>query len=182
MLLKDREKFAIYLFNLFPSKPDERFSQLGSVETLKGRDKIYAIDNPAQEAVLGTFKLVMVGPNRLPITVVPKKYVMAKLPVGEDIIANTPPGKTVSTLLRLQIAGLVQGDEITITYNEHPVKTSGPIEPLSTEPSSAWFHIETDPKLAKAGYNLIDLQLDTTRSAENRVVLDALDLVVSYVD
>jgi hypothetical protein len=173
---------GIYLFNLFPTGPDERFNQLGSVETLKGRDKVYAIDNPAQEDVLGTFRLVMVGTNRLPITLAPNDCVTAKLPVGEDIVANTPTGKTVSTLLRLQIAGLVQGDEITITYNEHPVKTSGPVEPLSTEPSSAWFHIETDPKLAKAGYNLIDLYLDTTRSAENRVVLDALDLVVSYVD
>ena len=173
---------GIYLFNLFPTEPDERFNQLGSVETLKGRDKVYAIDNPAQEDVLGTFKIVMVGPNRLPITLVPNDCVTAKLPVGEDIVANTPTGKTVSTLLRLRIAGLVQGDEITITYNEHPVQTSGPVEPLSTEPSSAWFYIETDPKLAKPGYNLIDVQLDTTRSAENRVVLDALDLVVSYVD
>ena len=117
---------GIYLFNLFPTQPDERFSQLGSVDTLKGRDKIYAIDNPAQEDVLGTFKLVMVGPNRLPITLVPNNPATAKLPVGEDIVANTPTGKTVSTLLRLRIAGLVQGDRIEVTFNGHSLAARGP--------------------------------------------------------
>ena len=173
---------GIYLFNLFPTEPDERFSQLGSVDTLKGRDKIYAIDNPAQEDVLGTFKLVMVGPNRLPITLVPNNPATARLPVGEDIVANTPAGKTVSTLLRLRIAGMVQGDRIEVAFNGNPLAATGPVKPLTTTPSSAWFHIETDPKLAKAGYNLIGVQLSTERSTENRAVLDALDLVVSYVD
>ncbi len=173
---------GIYLFNLFPSKPDERFSQLGSVETLKGRDKIYAIDNPAQEAVLGTFKLVIVGPNRLPMTLVPRKFAMAKLPVGEDILANAPAGKTVSTLLRLRLAGMVQGDKIKVKFNGHPLVVTGPVKPLATTPSSAWFHIKTDPKLVKAGYNLIDVQLDTKRNAATPVVLDGLDLAVSYSD
>jgi glycosyl hydrolase family 10 len=173
---------GIYLFNLFPTKPDERFNQLGSVETLKGRDKIYAIDNPARENVLGTFKLVMVGPNRLPITLVPNSRVTAKLPVGEDIVANTPPGKTASTLLRLRVAGMVQGDKIQVIFNGHPLTVRGPVKPLATKPSSSWFHIETDPKLVKAGYNLIGVRLGTKRSAENPAVLDALDLVVSYTD
>lgn len=173
---------GIYLFNLFPTKPDELFSQLGSVESLRGRDKIYAIDNPDQEAVLGTFKLVMVGPNRLPITVVPKKYVTAKLPVGENIIANTPPGKTVSTLLRLRLAGMVQGNQIKVKFNGRPLTVTGPVKPLTAKPSSAWFHIKTNPKWVKAGYNTIALQLVTKRSAATSTVLDALDLVVTYTD
>ena len=178
---------GIYIFNLFPAKPDELFSQLGSVESLKGRDKVYAIDNPAREAVLGTFKLVMVGPNRLPITVVPKKYVTAKLPVGEDIIANTPAGKTVSTLLRLRLAGMIksdaaQGDTIDVRFNGQPLTVTGPVKPLTATPSSAWFHIKTDPKLVKAGYNTIAVRLETARSNAPSIVLDGLDLVVSYTD
>ena len=35
---------GVYVFNFFPDRPDERFSQLGSPETLKGLDKIYAVD------------------------------------------------------------------------------------------------------------------------------------------
>ncbi|MEA1951935.1 MAG: family 10 glycosylhydrolase [Planctomycetota bacterium] len=173
---------GIYLFNLFPTKPDERFSQLGSVESLKGRDKIYAIDNPAQENVLGTFKMVMVGPNRLPITVATKKYATARLPVGEDIVANTPAGKTVSTLLRLRLAGMIKGDTIKVKFNGRPLTVAGPVKPLTAKPSSAWFHIKFDPKLVKAGYNTIALKLDTKRTATTSVVLDALDVVVSYTD
>ncbi|MBN2292351.1 MAG: family 10 glycosylhydrolase [Pirellulales bacterium] len=173
---------GIYLFNLFPTEPDERFSQLGSVESLKGRDKIYAIDNPAQEDVLGTFKMAMVGPNRLPITVEPNKYATAKLPVGEDIVANTPAGKTVSTLLRLRLASMVQGDTFEVKFNGRPLTVTGPVNPLSATPSSAWFHVKFDPKLVKAGYNAISLQLVTKRPASTRVVLDALDVVVTYFD
>lgn len=173
---------GIYLFNLFPTKPDVLFSELGSVESLKGRDKVYAIDNPAQEDVLGTFKLVMVGPNRLPITLVPPKYAMAKLPVGEDIVANTPPGKTVSTLLRFQLTNLVQGDEIKVKFNGQLLTVTGPTAPLGPQPQTAWFHVETDPKLVKPGYNTIAIQLNTARTLAQPVVLDALDVVVTYGD
>jgi hypothetical protein len=172
---------GIYLFNLFPSEPDERFSQLGSVETLKGRDKIYAIDNPAQEDVLGTFKMVMVGLDRLPITLTAQEAT-ARLPVGEDIVTNTPPGKTVSTLLRLRLAGMAQGDTLQVAFNGHPLTVAGPVEPLAATPANAWFHIPTDPKLVKAGYNTIVLQLKTSRTGAAPVVVDALDLVVSYTD
>ena len=173
---------GIYLFNLFPTKPDERFGQLGSVESLKGRDKIYAIDNPAQENVLGTFKLVMVGPNRLPITLVPDKYAVAKLPVGEDIVANTPAGKTVSALLRLRLASMVRGDTITVKFNGQRLAETGPVKPLDAKPSSAWFHIQVDPKLVKPGYNLIALRLNEKHSDKTPAVLDALDVVVGYTD
>ena len=173
---------GIYLFNLFPTKPDERFSQFGSVETLTGRDKIYAIDNPVQEDVLGTFKMAMVGPNRLPITLVPKKYTLAKLPVGEDIVANAPAGKKTSALLRLQLTGMVAGDEIAVKFNGHPLIVKGPVKPLDAKPSSAWYHIETDPKLVKPGYNLIGIRLDMKSGNGKQVVVDALDLVVTYAD
>jgi hypothetical protein len=104
------------------------------------------------------------------------------LPVGEDIRANTPTGKTVSTLLRLRLAGLLQGDQIKVQFNGHPLVLTGPVEPLTTTPSSAWFHIQTDPKWVRAGYNLIGVRLDTNLHTASPVVLDGLDLVVSYID
>ena len=172
---------GIYLFNLFPTEPDERFSQLGSVETLKGRDKVYAIDNPAQEDVLGTFKMVMVGPNRLPISIPAGQWATAKLPVGEDVVANSPTGKTVATLLRLHLVGMAQGDSIEVKFNGQPLAVTGPVKPLAAEPADAWFHLETDPKLVKPGYNVIDVRFGTGRPAAAAVV-DALDLVVSYTE
>jgi hypothetical protein len=173
---------GIYLFNLFPTEPDERFSQLGSVESLKGRDKIYAIDNPAQEDVLGTFKMVMVGPDRLPISIAAGQEAAARLPVGEDIVANAPAGKTVSAMLRLHLVGMVQGDTIRVRFNGQPLTVTGPVKPLAAEAADAWFHIDTDPKLVKPGCNLIDVRFETGRTAAASVVVDALDLVVSYTE
>ena len=134
----------------------------------------------AQEDVLGTFKMVMVGPNRLPITIESWEYATAKLPVGEDIVANTPSGKTVSTRLRLGLANMGQGDTILVKFNGNPQTLTGPIEPLIDTPAGTWFHIDVDPQLVQPGHNLIDVQLTTDRTVENQVALDFLDLLVAY--
>ena len=169
---------GIYTFNLSPTAPDERFRHFGSVETLKGLDKIYGIDNPIAESVLGTFKLVMVAPNRLPITLTANNYVTAKLPVGEDIVANTPAGKTVSALLRLNISSLVHGDRITIKFNDHSLGAPNPVKPLTSTPQKARFALSVDPQHVKPGYNLIEVQLTTEQAAATAI--DFLDLIVSY--
>ncbi len=140
-----------------------------------------SIDNPAQEAVLGTFKMVMVGPNRLPMNVVPNRATMARLPVGENIVANTPTGNSVSTLLRLRLAGMLQGDTIKVQFNGHPLNVTGPVKPLTATPASAWFHIKIDPKWVEAGYNMVAVQLNTKRAAASPVILDGLDMVVHYM-
>jgi hypothetical protein len=102
------------------------------------------------------------------------------LPVGEDIVANTPTSRTVSTLLRLRLAGMAEGDAIHVKFNGHLQNMTGPGEPLIDTPASTWFHIDVDPQLVQPGHNLIDVQLTTDRTVENRVVLDFLDLLVTY--
>ena len=169
---------GIYTFNLFPSAPDERFSQFGSVETLKGLDKIYGIDNPVAESVLGTFKLTTVAPNRLPIALAANTPATAQLPVGEDIAANTPPGKTAAALLRLTISNLVRGDRVKVRLNGHPLETPDPVDPLADKAASAKFHLNTDPKLVQPGYNRIEVTLLSDRAHTG--AMEFLDLVVSY--
>ncbi len=88
----------------------------------------------------------------------------------------------MSTLLRLRLAGMVKGDTIKVKFNGYPLTVTGPVKPLTATPSSAWFHIEISPKWVKAGYNTIVLRLEAKRSAANPVVLDGLDVVVSYTD
>lgn len=164
---------GIYTFNLFPNKPDAKFSEFGSPETLKGLDKIYAIDNPIDESVLGTFKMVMVAPDRLPLALSHKGYATAKLSVGEDIVANTPDGKTVSTELRFQIPGLAKSDKVEVKVNGRNVG--------SPSPGAPGYSLTVDPKLFKPGFNNIDLRLlgNSTENASNAQV-SFLDLVVSY--
>ena len=171
---------GIYVFNLFPAEPDERFNLVGSVETLKGLDKTYAMDCIIPENALGCFKSSLVLPNRLPLVLETNVPTTAKLPVGEDIVANSPSGKTVSARLGLQVSTLVEGDAIKVRLNGHSLGSPKPIEPLAAKATSAAFLLDIDPKLVRPGYNLVEVELVTKRSVETPVVLDALNLAVDY--
>ena len=171
---------GIYIFNLFPDKPDQRLNEIGSVDTLKGLDKIYAVDSLTSESVLGSFRFVIVMPDRLPLSLKSYDTVTVRLPVGEDIVANTPEGKKVSARLRLRISQLAEGDDVFVRFNGHRLDTSRPIEPLTGTPASAWFEVDIDPKLVQPGYNPVDVQMTTFRDVGNQVLLDFLELRVNY--
>jgi len=169
---------GIYTFNLFPGTPDPKFSELGSVETLKGLDKIYAIDNLQPDLALGTFRLALVGPDLLPLELVPGRHAAALLPVGEDIVANAPPGKTVSALLRLEALPMAAGDSLAAKLNGHSLGNLSPAEGLAEAGQRARFEVKVDPCQVTPGHNSIELQLTTGRDAS--VAVDFVDLVVSY--
>ena len=171
---------GIYIFNLFPPKPDERFNLLGSVETLKGLNKTYATDCINPDHALGCFKSSLVIPNRLPVALEANVPTSAKLSVGEDIVANTPSGKTASARLGLNVSTLAEGDEIKVRLNGRSLGTVKPVGPLTAKAASAAFLFDIDPKLVRPGYNLVEVELVTKRPVKKTVVLDALNLAVSY--
>ncbi len=161
---------GIYIFNFFPKVRDAKFSEFGSKDTLKGLDKIYGIDNPITESVLGTFKMAMYAPDRLPLSLAANSSATAKLSVGEDIVANAPPGKKASALLRLQATGLEDKQEIEVSFNG---KSLGPLIK-----QGMGYEMQIDPALVKPGYNKIDLKLN--RGRKDKASVTFLDLVVSY--
>jgi hypothetical protein len=161
---------GIYTFNLFPNSPNEKFSEFGSPDTLKGLDKIYGIDNPGEESILGTFKMSTVAPNRLPVTLSSVGYVTTKLPVGEDIVANTPIGKGVSALLRFKIAGLETNQQVLVKVNGQVLGTPT-VQGIGLE-------MKVDPKLIVPGYNQVELKLESPQKGDATVTLE--DLVVTY--
>ena len=172
---------GIYTFNLFPTSPDQRFDELGSAETLKGLDKIYAVDHIIPENALGIFKASLVIPDRLPLTIAPNVVTTAKLPVGEDIVANTPEGQTVITTLCLDISSLVLGDELVLDLNGYSLTVPDPDQPLTSQPANAIYYLNIDPAWVQPGYNLIDIQLIPAMGAPSRTpVLDVLWLSVDY--
>ena len=59
---------GVYTFNFFPTKRDERFDQLGSLQTLKGLDKVYCVDRMAIEKFPPKSRWALVAPDRLPIS------------------------------------------------------------------------------------------------------------------
>ena len=119
-------------------------------------------------------------PDRLPLSLKSYDTVTVKLPVGEDIVANTPPGKKVTARLRFRISRLAEEDDVFVRFNGHSLDTSKPVEPLTDKPASALFEVDIDPKLVQPGYNPIDVQMTTFRDVGNQVVLDFLELVVNY--
>ena len=171
---------GIYTFNLFPVRPDERFSQLGSPETLKGLDKIYGVDYIVMADFIGCLQPGTAAPDRLPIPLITGGPVTAKLQVGEDIVANAPEGKSAHTRLRLRLSKIAQGDEVTVKLNGQALGTATPAEPLAAEPATAWVELEPDPNLVQAGENLVEVELSTQRVIEESIVLDRLELAVRY--
>ena len=171
---------GVYTFNFTPAQRDERFSQMGSPETLKGLDKIYAIDYMVVETFEGDLRPAMVVPDRLPLPLSVDGTVTARLPVGEDIAANAPEGKTTHATLRLRISSLAQGDEVTVKLNGQQLGSAVPAEALVNEPTTAWVELELNPEIVQEGDNLVEVELTAQRAIEEPVVLDRLDLVVRY--
>jgi len=153
---------------------------MGSPETLKGLDKVYAIDYIVQETFEGDLRSGVVAPDRLPLALGADGTVTAKLPVGEDIVANAPAGKGARAKLRLRLSSLAQGDEVSVKLNGQTLGMAAPTEPLSAEPASAWVELAPDPNLVTPGYNLVEIQLFTSRRLDQSVALDRLDLAVHY--
>ncbi len=170
---------GIYTFNLFPTAPKTQYSRIGSPDTLKGLDKLYAIDPIQPRDFWGFNRSALVVPDRLPLTLHPERAVVAKLPVGENIAANAPAGKTPHALLRLRFPA-VEGEELRITLNGEDVGTAVPAAPLGNEPAPAWFELDVQPSDLRTGMNLVGVGLVTQRTAAEPILMDRLELVVQY--
>lgn len=138
------------------------------------------LDYLVEEKLLGCIRTGMVMPDRLPIPLVAGGTVPAKFPVGEDIVANAPEGKTTHTRLRLRLSKIALGDEVSVRLNGEALGTATPAKPLTAEPATAWVELEPAPHLVRTGENLVEVQLTTPRASEEPIVLDRLELVVRY--
>ncbi len=171
---------GIYTFNLFPAEPDIRYSHMGSPETLKGLDKLYAVDPVEPKNLWGFNRSGLVIPDRLPMVFAPSGRIVALLPVGENLVDNAPEGKTTHALLRLRFAGLVDGDHVVVRLNGRAPLIAKPTVPLTDSPVASWFEIALDPTLVKAGDNRISIDLATRRPMDMSTLLDRLELAVTY--
>ena len=177
---------GVYTFNFFPRQeaPDkplyQLFDQMGSPTTLRGLDKIYSIDRMIVEKFPPKGRWALVAPDRLPIPLATTGWATAKLPVGENISANTPAGKKCTARLRLQISALSVGDLITVRLNGTELGTAVPSQPLSPEPRATWLSFDPDPELFQAGYNLVEVRRTSHHKPAETSVIDRLDLTVRY--
>ncbi len=171
---------GIYTFNLYPTEPIEQYNKIGSPDTLKGLDKIYAIDPIEPRDFWGFDRAGLVVPDRLPIKLVPNAGVTARLPVGEDIAANAPDGKTPHAVLRIRVSAAAQGDQLHVTLNGTDLGIAAPEEALSPATAPAWFQLVPPLKEIHAGDNVLEIRLETPRSSGGPILMDRIELNVSY--
>ena len=170
---------GIYTFNLFPTEPKAQYMHIGSPETLKGLDKIYAIDPVLPKDFWGFDRSALVVPDRLPVALDADGPVTFKLPVGEDVAANASEGKEAKAVLRLRFPA-VQGDGLSIVLNGADLGPAMPVAALSDAPTPVWFEIAVAPEKLLRGMNLVEVRLATSRAGGEAIVLDRLEVVVNY--
>jgi len=176
---------GIYTFNLFPQESDPRYSQMGSPETLKGLDKIYAVDYIVENQLEGDLRPGLVAPGRLPVELQLDAWIGVNLPIGEDLAANAPAGKEAHTELSLRFAGMVAGDQVTVTINDNQFAEVAPTDLADHKSDSAEVRLKIDPHLLQSGDNEVRIYLKSMRvpvfpTPEVRVVLEQLDLYLKY--
>ena len=171
---------GVYTFNLFPNRRVQRFDQLGSPETLRGLDKIYAVEHLTKFTLGGQHRMANCVEGRLPVEVSTATPSQIHLPVGEDIVANAPAEKTAHAKLELKLRPMAAGDQITVGINGTILGEAIPRGPLTAEPGTHWVDWKPDPKLFKPGDNLVEVQLKTKRELEEPMVLQCLLLRVRY--
>jgi len=153
---------GVYLFNfpygLLPSgkghsysrqhtspKQAQLYNELGSVATLKGLDKVYGIDYIVEPRFQGCSRPGLVVPDRLPLALRPGGTVTAKLPVGEDIVANAPKGKAPNARLRLRFSHALLSDDLTVRLSGHALSrittAAASDEPVSTVTGALYIHL-----------------------------------------
>ena len=146
-------------------KQAQLYDELGSVATLKGRDKVYGIDYIIEPQFGGSTRPGLVVPDRLPLTLKPGGTVTAKLPVGEDIEANAPKGKTAHARLRLRLSRAGLTDDLTVRFNGQtlsrvPADPSASDVPVSTVTVAMYLNL---PKQKRGGVATARSEFKITR-------------------
>jgi len=172
---------GVLSFNFFPTKRDERLSQIGETATLAGLDKVYGIDNIVTDTFEGDLRPGLVAPDRLPLPLLLGGTATAKLMVGEDIVANAPEGKAPKVTLRLRVDGAVAGDEIAVILNGRAMTDGRWEKQPANEPADCWHDLPAEPSAVRKGENVVQVKLSSQPAPDRGVVsLGGLALSVRY--
>ena len=172
---------GVLTFNFFPTRRDERLSQIGEIATLTGLDKVYGVDNIVVDRYEGDLRPGLVKPDRLPIALRPGATVTAKLPIGEDVVAGAPAGKRPHVELRLRIDGALAGDEIAVTVNGKAVPSGKWEKRPTAEPEKCWIGFAPQPADVREGDNRVGVTLSAKQTPDRGPVsLGGLTLPLRY--
>jgi hypothetical protein len=131
---------GIVTFNLFPSEPDPRFRDLGSVRTLAGQDKLFAID--CTRVLEGDLVQGIAQSQALPLAVpADGSAARAVLPVGDDLHAAHAAGTLATVELRVHLADPAAAAIVEVHLNGTPLAPAAPLAEgwLAFRPQAGWF-------------------------------------------
>ncbi len=151
---------GIVTFNIFPAVgPEPRFVDIGSKETLAGRNKLFVID-PIR-ILEGDLVQGITQTQALPVSIHGDgKSVVAVLPIGDDLPAAGKRGTLASADLRVRLSDPQAIDAIEVSLNGAVLAVT------EQEPKTGWFVCRPKPEQYRLGRNALAFR--ATRVAADR--------------
>ena len=137
---------GIVTFNIFPPKPEQRFLEMGSLDTLAGLDKLFVID--PKRTLEGDLVQGIEQRQVLPIAVPGMgKPITAHLPIGDDLPATGKKGILKSAELRIQLGDPKSVDVVEIKLN------GSKLTPIASDPKDGWITFQPRAEQYRHGRN-----------------------------
>jgi hypothetical protein len=106
---------------------------------------------------------------------------VVRLPVGEDIAANAPEGKTPLVRLRIRLSAAAREDQVNVTMNGEDLGAATPEAALGDVPASAWFTLAPPVQGIRSGNNLVGIRyVCAERLCASPVLVDRVELIANY--
>jgi hypothetical protein len=130
---------------------------------LRGKDKLYAADRGGPKNTYPHNWMHCV----LPATLENRKLIVVPITVGEDISANTPPGKSCRARLSLGLSRKAARDSIALTLNGAALELADARTPDMQGPAKSMTS-ELDSKQVRVGVNSITIELTNAEQPTGR--------------
>ena len=164
---------GIVTFNIFPAGPEPRFMDIGSPETLAGRNKLFVID--PTRVLEGDLVQGITQMQALPL-IIPAdgKAVVTCLPIGDDIPNAAKNGTLKSADLRVHL-----GDPQAVKGVE--VKLNGvPLAPTEQDVKSGWMTFRPKADDYRLGRNELSFRASNP-PADTKSLTNVVHVEVSVV-
>ncbi|OHB83370.1 MAG: hypothetical protein A2V98_23040 [Planctomycetes bacterium RBG_16_64_12] len=167
---------GIVTFNLFPNGPEPRFADIGSPETLAGRNKLFVIDST--RVLEGDLVQGVTQGQTLPVAIPGDgKPATAVLPIGDDLPAAGKNGTLASAELRIQLRDLQAVDAVELRLN------GAPLTPTQQDPESGWLVFSPQAEQYRVGRNELTFRATAgAPSAERLAEVIHVEVPVVYKD
>ena len=158
---------GIYLFNSFVDASIDPFRELGDLETMAQKDKMFGVDRFGGDSSFSDVREVEL-PQGEPVR--------AEFQVGEDIESGNVP----ELLFRLHFWDFAPNDDIVAKLNDQPFDGLEPAGPAQ-ESGGQWLECRLNPAQVMRGDNKVELMVSKRDdSMQTPLILDTVQLRVHY--